>query len=215
MSNAPFTPAQELDLHRRLVQDDPVAPADLAVQYLNPLIDALTHANQRSIPSDFIEEAVHLALISLIQKPTRFDPARNKADCPLFAFLKMAAQSDLLNRLAKEQRHQQARVSLESVEQSPDGGKYLGRDDDPALPLLIREEVDRADRTILTHVRDGLSEGEARCLDLMLQRERKTGVFAAALGIAHLPKEDQEAEVKRVKDKLKKRIERRDHGGPS
>jgi hypothetical protein len=43
----------------------------------------------------------------------------------------------------------------------------------------------------------------------MLQGERKTARFARVLGIEHLSKKEQQAEVKRVKDKLKKRIEGR------
>jgi DNA-directed RNA polymerase specialized sigma24 family protein len=211
MPEALLTREQELDLHHRLIEGDPVAPSDLAIRYLSPLIDALTRANRCSIPDEFIEEAVHLAIMSLCKKPTRFEPSRNRADSPLFAFLQMSAQRDLQNRLKREERHWKARVSLESVEQSPDGGKYLGRDDDPSLPLALREETE-ATAEILASVRAGLSDGELRCLDLLMQGERKTSLFAQALGIEHLPTEDQEADVKKVKDKLKKRIERRDHG---
>ncbi len=102
-------------------------------------------------------------------------------------------------------------TSLESVEQSPDGGKYLGRDDDPSLRLAMREEAELAERE-LAKVRAGLSAGELRCLELLIDGERKTAMFAQAMGIEQLPKDVQEAQVKKVKDKLKKRIERRDHG---
>ena len=61
-------------------------------------------------------------------------------------------------------------------------------------------------------MREGLSDAESRALDLLLDGERKTAVFAEALGIGHLPMKDQRAEVKRVKDKLKKRIERETRG---
>ena len=56
------------------------------------------------------------------------------------------------------------------------------------------------------------SAGEQQFLDLMLHGERKTTIFARALGIEKLSPSAQESEVKRVKDKLKKRIERRTHG---
>ena len=212
MADLTLSPAQELDLHRRLMEGDPVAPADLAIRYLAPMIEALTRANRKSIPAEFIEEAVHIAFMALCKKPASFDPSRNHADHPLFAFLQMSAQGDLQNGLKKEERHWRARVSLESVEQSPGGGKYLGRDDDPSVPLELREEAEQADRQILAAIRAGLSDGEQRCLELLIDKERKTSAFAQALGIANLPKEDQKAEVKKVKDKLKKRLERRDHG---
>ena len=78
--------------------------------------------------------------------------------------------------------------------------------------LQLKEEAEKAEREILTPVRQGLSTGEQRVLELMVQGERKTTVFAQALGIADRSPSEQEAEVKRVKDKLKKRLERRTHG---
>jgi hypothetical protein len=57
-------------------------------------------------------------------------------------------------------------------------------------------------------VRHDLNAGEERVLALMLDGERKTLAFAQALGIDQLPKKEQKAKVKRLKDKLKKRIER-------
>ena len=78
--------------------------------------------------------------------------------------------------------------------------------------LQLKEEAEKAEREILAPVRRGLSASEERFLDLMLQGERKTTVFAQALGIEDLPPSEQEAEVHRVKNKLKKRIERRTHG---
>jgi len=61
---------------------------------------------------------------------------------------------------------------------------------------------------LLAPVRVGLSDGEARVLDLMLDGERRTPAFAAALGISHLPVREQRQEVKKVKDKLKMRLKR-------
>jgi hypothetical protein len=77
--------------------------------------------------------------------------------------------------------------------------------------LELQEDVRRAEQR-LAGVRRGLTVGEQKALELMLEGERKTTVFAQALGIDHLPKEMQEDQVQRVKDKLKKRIERGRHG---
>ena len=60
-----------------------------------------------------------------------------------------------------------------------------------------------------------LSDGERAALDLMLGEERRTASFAEALGIGHLSVTEQEAVVKRTKDRIKKRIERGgSHDGP-
>src|SRR5262249_28260279 len=95
------------------------------------------------------------------------------------------------------------------VELSRDGGKYLAVKEDPSLSLERQEESTHATRTVVAPARDGLRDGESRALDLILQGERKTAVFAEALGITHLPTSVQRTEVKRVKDKLKKRLERK------
>ena len=122
----------------------------------------------------------------------------------------MAAKRDLQNILSKEQRRK--KKSLKNVELSEEAGKYLGADKEPAMILQLKEEAEKAEREILTAVRQGLSAGELQVLDLMLQGERKTAVFAEALGIADLPPSEQEALVQRVKNKLNKRLERRTHG---
>jgi FixJ family two-component response regulator len=84
--------------------------------------------------------------------------------------------------------------------------------DDPLRTLVLLEESGSANKTIVTPVREGLSEAESRALDLILQGVKKTAVFAEVLGIAHLPVEVQRAEVNRVKNMLKKRIERKKGG---
>ncbi|MCA1706553.1 MAG: hypothetical protein LC808_26130 [Actinobacteria bacterium] len=45
-------------------------------------------------------------------------------------------------------------------------------------------------------------------LGLMRIKERRTTVYAAALGISHLPFKEQQKRVKQTKDRLNKRTER-------
>jgi hypothetical protein len=118
----------------------------------------------------------------------------------------MSAQGDLRNLMSKEGRRREK--TLESVQLSARDGKYLERAGDPSLPLLLQEEAERVEHGILPIVRGGLSEGEMRVLDLIRQGERKTLIYAQALGIDHLPKEEQAAEVNRVKNKIRKRLKR-------
>ena len=215
MAESPYslpTREEELILHRRLAAADPVASADLAKTYLLRLIASLRRSNSRRVPTEFIEEAADEALMCLVKNPNGFDASRNRAKLPLFAHLRLAAQRDLQNILRREERHWRRRVSLKRVELSPSAGKYLGRNDDPSEALQLREEAEKADGQILCFVRQGLGDGELRALELMLQGDRQTAAFARVLGIEHLSKEEQQAEVKRVKGKLKKRIEREDHG---
>ena len=199
------TPEKELELHRRLVERDPVAPADLAIAFLNPLIDWLAEHNSHRLDQDYCFDAAVDAFQALAKNPNSFRPDLPKS---LFAYLCMSAQGDLRNRLQKEKRRLTRQVSLETFEVSPDDGNYLGREDDPSLRMENSELMDRLNETILAFVRQGLTEEELEVLDLMLEGERKTAVFAQVLRLDHMAKDLQEAEVKKVKDKLKSRIKR-------
>jgi hypothetical protein len=126
----------------------------------------------------------------------------------LLAYLRMSAQRDLQNVLQRERKHHEQRCSLKCVELSTDAGKYLGRDDDPSLPAQIAEHHQLELDSIPLSVRQGLSEAEERVLPLLLRKERKTSAYAEVLGITHLPLADQRKEVKRVKDRMAKRLKR-------
>src|SRR4051794_32658507 len=98
----PSTREQELELHRRLLEGDPVASADLAEAYLRVLIASLRTAKNRHVHDHYLADAAGDALIALIKNAAAFDPARSKAALPLFSYLRLAAQGDLVNRVQKE-----------------------------------------------------------------------------------------------------------------
>jgi RNA polymerase sigma-70 factor (ECF subfamily) len=196
---------EELSLHRRLVDGDVTASADLATKFLDPLIDWLVEKNSSKVPKDICIEAAEDALIALVKSPRSFNPDRGMR---LFAYLRMSAQGDLRNILRREGRQRQREMGFRNVELSRRAGKYLAEDGDQLRLLEIQEESARVTEQVVSPARHGLPEAELRALDLMLEGERKTAVFAEVLGISHLPKKVQRAQVKRLKDKLKKRLER-------
>ncbi|MFO0881802.1 MAG: hypothetical protein U0840_31275 [Gemmataceae bacterium] len=205
MTAAPDLPSDEdaLLLHARLTRGEPTAPSVLAVAYLDHLIDWLSRHN-RSADPDFCAEAADEAIVALIKNPASYSPSRST----LAAYLRMSAQGDLRNILAREGRHWAGRRPLDGVELSPHAGKYLAEGDDPSLPVLLEEAAEAARSAIPPTFLESLNEGERRVFDLMAQAERRTSAYAAALGIDHLPAEQQRAEVKRVRDRLEKRLDR-------
>jgi hypothetical protein len=207
-SNSLPSRKEELDLHRRLADLDPTAPVDVAVAYLTPLIHWLAKFHKRA-PEDLRNEAAEDAICNLSRDPGTYDPSRGKS---LWGFLKMSAAGDLINALAKEKRNKKAEnlVELSMV----DGKCSLGDEGDPSVTAENCEEARIIKIKILPVVRKGLSDKELRVLDLILDGEKKTDVYAEACGISHLPKDEQEKEVKRIKGKVNKRIERarQDHG---
>ena len=122
----------------------------------------------------------------------------------LEAYLRMSARGDLRNLIEKERRYNSGRVSWKSVEVSPDAGKYLGRKDDPSLPMQLAEEERSVRNSIPETIRKKLSATDLRGMELILRKERRSEVFAELYGLLHLRAKEQTQQVKRIKDRLKK-----------
>jgi hypothetical protein len=195
------------ELHRRLLGRDPVAPSDVAAAYLEPLARWLARCHPQVDRSD-CDTAAEDAILSLLKHPESYD----RGGMLLEAYLRMAARRDLQNARRSEGRHAIRRADWGAVELSPFVGKYLmDADADPARIVELREmieEIVRKRPRMPAAVLAGLPPGEMQALGLVECGERRTGLYAVALDITHLPLEQQRAEVKRVKDRLKARLKR-------
>lgn len=206
MSSSPaLSPTQQdaLALHQRLLAQDPTAGNDLADAYLERLVVWLG-GTAPSVFEDMRLEAAEDALLALIRKPESYSPALQTLE----VYLRLSARGDLRNLLSKERRQNKGRVPWVRVELLPDGGKYLERNDDPALPLRLAEEKQSRLSTLPEAVRRRLSATDLSALELMLQKERRNAVYAELYGLLHLPAAEQERTVKRHKDRLKKVLKR-------
>jgi RNA polymerase sigma-70 factor (ECF subfamily) len=199
----PPTPQQAIALHQRLLAQDCTASNDLADAYLEQLVIWLREIAPL-VAEEIHFEAAEDAVLALIRKPESYSPALQTLE----VYLRMSARGDMLNLLSKELRRKKHEVPCQSVELLPDGGKYLGRDDDPALPLGLAEEQQNRTSDIPDHLRRELSETDLHALELILHKERRTAVFAELYGLLHLPAKEQERTVKRHKDRLKKILKR-------
>ncbi len=180
--------------HAQLLAGDDLASAELAAALRPELVAHLRRRYPRRADQEWIEDAADDALIAYLLEPEKFDPAR--ASLP--AYLKMAAEGDLKNALARQRRREKkiaAGVELDQL-----GGKP-SQADDPTW-RLIAEELRGELQSLLPDPRD------QALLTLLAEGERSTAVFAEALGLADLPREEQRTEVKRHKDRLKKKLQR-------
>ena len=189
-------PDQALDLIHRLHAGDPTASAEFAASVLDPLVEYLRAANP-GVNDHARLTAAEEAILSVIHHPTQFDPTRGE----LPAFLRMAAGRDLANILNAEQRHRHRRAGSDSVELLADARNISGTDDEPA-------DFPSFDDPVLVAVVATFTDEERRVLDLMRDGERRTAVFAASLGIADRPPDEQTRVVKQVKDRIKVRLRR-------
>jgi hypothetical protein len=199
-------PSQEPDgalLHQRLLAGAATASSQVAEAYVDRLAAWLA-AKDPHAPEHFRIEAAGEAVLSLIRNPAAYDPARLN----LFEYLCMAARGDLRNLLARERKHSRNRVAWGIVEDAADGGKYLGRDDDPSLPLRLAEAAAAPQDPTWAEVYATATPVERRVLDLMTTGERSNAVYAEAMGLEDGPRAEQDREVKKMKDRLKQRLKR-------
>lgn len=199
---------QAREIHARLVADDPVASAELANAFLDPLAAWVERNNPRIDPHICVTAAED-AILSLIKNPKSYDPSRQA----LAVYLRLSAKGDLKNALRSESRYRQRRTDLSAVELSATDRKSLQERTDPALVAERRaaeEEMEEvlAPRPVPESVRANLSRDEAEVLELMRDGERKTAAFANALKITHLAPQVQRQEVKRIKDRINRRLKR-------
>jgi hypothetical protein len=196
------------EIHERLLARDLTAPAELAERIFPTLVEALQRANPRVSDPALIHDAAGDAFLAYIKAPAMFDPARRS----LLGYLKMAAQGDLVNALARERRRRRREQAVDDVELVTALGKEShgvqshafdsGSPDGASIASKVQARVcelfpDARDREIA---------------ELVIAGERSSARFASVLSIEHLPAGELRRVVKLHKDRIKKRIHRLGEG---
>jgi hypothetical protein len=184
-------------IHERIAGGDPTATAELAENTLDLLCTHLKCKFPALHDQDYIDDAAVEALMSYMKRPGQYDPHQRG----LRGFLEMAAEGDLRNILAKEQRRKkrdrrESRVEIGEIAGKEPSGEGMTEDG----------EADAVTRTVAELFPDPVDQQLAV---LVIDRERSTEKFAAILGIAHLPASEQQSIVKRHKDRIKGTLQRR------
>jgi hypothetical protein len=201
------TPDPQLlqEVHRRLLANDPTAPADLAQLVFDPLRERLRTIVPSLGDPTLIDDAVVEAVLGYAEHPTRFDPTKRD----LFGYLIMSARGDANNAIAARKRRDQRERPLDVVELPVGPRKRVSmahalssRVDDQVVSRLT------SDRLVAQVQAAVETPQDAAVLQLMFDGERRTERFAAELGIEELPTAEQRRAVKQYKDRLKKRLER-------
>jgi CheY-like chemotaxis protein len=188
--------ADELDnqasaLHCRIANGDMAAREQLAVKLLPRLERQLRARRFGAISDDLVHDAVVDAFVEYITNPVRYDPSKTR----LSAYIYLVARRNLMN-LRQVERRRMAREAM----QVPTEARY---------PAVL---VEPASRTFaLSRVRTLLREftaDELRVLRLWLRGERRTETFARALSPSALSFADQRTTVRRIKERVIRRIQR-------
>jgi hypothetical protein len=191
-------------IHKRLLAKDPIAPADLAENVLDGLINKLSSKYYYLNDPDIIVDSVSDALLSYIKNPEQFKPSKRG----LLGYLQMAAEGDLKNALSKASRRHKKECVTDDVELTLLGGNIsLRKGYDQNETFLSDDEykLEKLYGTIGTLFKD---PKDLQMAELILKGERFTASFAKVLGLEKESITVQKCEVKRNKDRIKKRIER-------
>lgn len=183
-----------VEAHRRLVNGDPTASAELYRAIFSPLVGWL-YVKGRTTDKELIRDASTDALVDYIKHPGRWKSESGT----LVSYICMAADRDLLNALEKVQRRRKREVLIADVEDEEFDRNVLPEDEG---------SLDAMGAILTALDRQVTSESDRRFLTLMLKGERSTDKFAEVLGIQSLPNQKKARTVKRHKDRLKKVIER-------
>src|SRR5262249_45114869 len=121
-------------------------------------------------------------------------------------YLRMAARGDVLNALQKVRRRANRQTSLDAVELHGVARNVTTEGTHDPADIVTRGS--EAPPGLLAAADAAFSPRERAVVELMLDGERRTPVYARLLELEHLSIADQAREVKRVKDRLDKRLRR-------
>ncbi|MGA9306243.1 MAG: sigma factor [Candidatus Sulfotelmatobacter sp.] len=184
-------PADELALHERVLNGDPVAPVDAFQAFTDPIVNALVH--DLFCTDDEAYDSGIDALLAYLEEPSRYDHNRGRLSTYLTGIAKKKAIDRLRSRTARKRREEDYAINIELRAANPNEITEVQLD----ARILWR----KVEETVP-------SERDRRALGLILSGERSTNLLAEALEITGLPTPEQQHEVKQHRDRLLKILER-------
>jgi len=189
--------------HQRILDKETTAFAELCDVALPYLISYL----KKCFPQIELHLQETVAIDCLLEyklNPHTYDPAK----APLLAYLKMAARMDMLNAIDKEKRRERHLSSLDEYpysDQLPEGGtpdEHIPFDD------WLQDHTQLSVSELLDGLDNFLDATEKKVLLLMLEGVRESDQYAGTLKLSQLDEKSRREEVKRVKDRLIKKLRR-------
>ena len=191
---APEPARLALELHRRLLDGDPTASAEIAEMMLPPLKAHLHKRHSAKLDHEALDDVAVDAVIAYLKAPEKFDPSK----AGLFRYLTLIAEGDLKDTI--RYRSRRPHNFVDSVEISEHSANR--ENDDAESRAGAMAILDRYGTEICT------DPGDEVVLALMLRGEKGSESFARALGLRPLDSPNSRRTVTQVKDKIKKRLRR-------
>lgn len=203
MSQATGATEEERWLHERCLAQDRTGFSRLVELYFHDLVREVRARNDYLHDEHLVYEAVIQALMNYFARPDSYNPQK----LPLLRYLVMSARGDLKNLVEKHRRIDSREAPLTGGVEDQDG------DTEQEIQIAGRDNVESEVLERMSDVSDRLDKAfpdpEDRAVaELILDGVRATAAYAEVLGITDWPIEAQAEEVKRRKDKVKKRMQR-------
>lgn len=186
-------------MHQRLLSGDPVARTDVITALYADVVHGVRRRAGNDCDPAIAEEQAGEALLRYAEDPVHYDPERGS----LHDYLVMIGHSRYRDTLRHDRRHGAGLPSLSD----PRIAAVADRADESDMEELIAD-LDAAAQLrsrLIAHFDD---PGDRVAADLMLDGVPGWEPYAEVLGLASLPEEQQRTEVYRVKNRVKKRLQR-------
>jgi RNA polymerase sigma-70 factor (ECF subfamily) len=188
--------SESLFVYRALVAGEPTAPRRFIEMY-NGRLYALLRRRYSFLPGEVVRDAAHDALLAVIAHPERYAPEYGS----LMNYMVHIGSRRLQDYLRTLRRRLDHEVQVEDVELlSGLTNQETGADGDPEV---LPPEVEALIQEILPDPTD------RRVWNLICQGRTARADYAEALAVTHLPLSEQELLIKRHRDRVQKRMRRR------
>lgn len=200
---------QEIELHNQLIAGEDTAFARLCDGYLKKTIQKLKEKNVVIHRTDetLIPDVVTDSFYNYLYNPEIFNPEK----LSLEKFLIMNAKGDLINAWqgAKKHRTRFSKIKANVEIDEEDGNNQIQDPSDGTSPMTIM--INKESEQILNSELELIfnNKKDIEIAHLILSKERETKVFAQILNVSHLSFPQQQEEVKRNKDRIKKVLDRK------
>ncbi len=187
------SPEDEMVLHQRLLEGDPLAYGEVFAMYMERLA---TKLERTGYDVDVARDAALEAVLAYRAKPERYDPRK----VHLFTYIMGVAKHKAVDRwrsLQAEGQREKKQGDVELLRRTPKDSM-----EQMETYVRVRQLVDMLEEGGL------LDERDQAVLRLFLIEEKSTDEVAKVLRLPPMSKEDRQREAKRHRDRLMKLLER-------
>ena len=187
------SPEEEMELHQRLLDGDPLAYRDVFSMYMDRLAKKL---KDLGYDVDVARDAALDAVEAYREKPERYDPRK----VHVFTYIMAVARHKAMDRwrsLYAQGEREKKQGDVELLRRTPKDSM-----EQMETYVRVRQLVD------LLEEEGMLNEQDRAVLRLFLIEEKSTEEVAKVLRLPPMSKEDRQREAKRHRDRLMKLLER-------